>query len=552
MGSTLFWDETTKHELLWPEVWAQVVPLTKMGQTLKRDLRPFLPEERILWQTAMSDLKALYTATEDVEWSKQLQDTVRACPDVEGVLQLLSGGASLRQVDFFDLKKFLWQGRAIQRLLLTKGLMFSWWQLVDWDDFIEMLNPPGTLLPTFTLSDLPDTVLRGLQSDLRRVEADIQTVKKEQVERAKHRYGRAPNRDGEYVWDKGERDMLLRAAEDAELQLVQENMFESVYRLLESEEIVALREQREAKVQEIEDQEILLLAKLVRKFRPHVIWMQGSLQAVAQLDLTLAKTSLAQKWSGAGMTFPLWLHGAEEPWTVTEGWHPVARTAVEKRDGAGTYTPLDLTLQAGVGVITGPNMGGKSVVLKTFGLLQALAQHAMPVPAAYFAFHPLERIGLLGGDEQSVEAGLSSFGAEMKRLSGLLNGPGRALLLLDEVARTTNPLEGEALAVGVTTHLLRSGHVALFASHFPGVTCVEGIQGFRVAGLRQEMLIELEQERPDDVLSRLRGAMDYRLVPSEREGVPKHALRLARCFGLPEDLLQVTQEVLDRKEGLGS
>src|SRR3569833_3096567 len=145
-------------------------------------------------------------------------------------------------------------------------------------------------------------------------------------------------------------------------------------------------------------------------------------------------------------------------------------------------------------------MGGKTVVLKTFGLLQALAQFGMPVPAARFAFHPVERIGLSGGDEQSMDSGLSSFGAEVQRLAELLHGGTRALLLLDEVARTTNPEEGEALAIGLAGYLLHSGHAALMASHFPGVTGVPGIQGFRVAGLQRDVLDELERQGRIDMV----------------------------------------------------
>ncbi|MGZ4113138.1 MAG: MutS-related protein, partial [Tumebacillaceae bacterium] len=178
------------------------------------------------------------------------------------------------------------------------------------------------------------------------------------------------------------------------------------------------------------------------------------------------------------------------------------------------------------------------------------------VPAERFHFQPVDLIGLSGGDEQNMVSGLSSFGGEMQRIAHLLKQKGTALLLLDEVARTTNPEEGEALAIGLASFLVDSSHTAVMASHFTGVTQVAGIQGFRVAGLRTDVLAELEQSgTTGDVLQRLQSAMDYRLVKSDGGEVPKHAVRLAKCFGLPEQVLEkarhvLQQDVKNRGEGL--
>jgi DNA mismatch repair protein MutS2 len=475
-------------------------------------------------------------------------DLLRELPDAELVLTLIAEEASLRQVDFFELKAFLWKGREIERLLGEREVRYSWWPVVDWEMLLRRLNPPGELLPAFSLDDCGDEELTLLRDEAAALDARMLAARKEQSEGLRSRYGRAPGRDGTYVWDRERGDVLAKAAADPELTLVQENRFEAVYRVAEPTGVEALRQRRDEVQTQIEDREVLVLQGLADSFRPDVEALRSAWAALGRLDWTLAKALLALKWQGEVPKFPVWEKDEQALWRVDAGWHPLARQSVEAR--GGRFTPLDLVLSPGVGLITGPNMGGKTVVLKTFGLLQALAQHAMSVPAGGFHFQPVERIGMSGGDEQSLTAGLSSFGAEMHRLSGLLRTRGRALLLLDEVARTTNPQEGEALATGLASFLLGSGHMAVLASHFPKLTEIPGLQQFRVAGLRREVLDALQAGgRAEDLLSRLQSAMDYRLVRSDEGAVPHDAVAIARCFGLPDDMIRKTEEVLCGKEG---
>ncbi|MGZ4030810.1 MAG: MutS-related protein, partial [Tumebacillaceae bacterium] len=530
-ASCAFWDETTQSLLGWPEVWSAFQPISKAGARYKRGVRPFLPHEMMEWQAAMHDWQAMLGAIGDVEWRKGVTDALRELPDCLALLHLIEQGAGLRQVDFFEIKTFLRKGHLLESMLLDQGLSFPWWVSVEWEALLDKLNPSGEIVPAFSLADVGDSVLGALREDLAQVEAAMFACRKEQTERLRARYGRGPSKEGQYVWEKAERVRLTEAAQDAEIRLVQENVFEAVYQVVEPAVLDELRAQRERTLVEIEDREMIVLQHLVREFQPHVEALVGAFHALARLDWTLVKASVAFQWHGgvvgAVCTSEEKLEGvagdavrgvavsvpAGEPWLVCGGWHPVVRDAVEKR--GGTFTWLDMDLQRGVGLITGPNMGGKTIVLKTFGLLQALAQHAMPVPAEQFHFQLVDLIGLSGGDEQNMVSGLSSFGGEMQRIAHLLKQKGTALLLLDEVARTTNPEEGEALAIGLASFLVDSSHTAVMASHFTGVTQVAGIQGFRVAGLRTDVLAELEQSgTTGDVLQRLQSAMDYRLVKS--------------------------------------
>jgi DNA mismatch repair ATPase MutS len=525
----MFWDETTQEAIGWADVWGQFQPLSKPGQRVRRAARAYLPHERDEWAAAMQDWQLLRASAADPDWAQACREALAKLPDILPILNVISQGAGLRVVDVFELKTFLWHGRTLHALQA-----FAWWPALDWEQLLRLLNPGGDLVPAFSLADVQDKALTDMQDDLQRIDAEVYRVKKEQTERLRQDFGRAPTRDGLYIVEKNQADLT-----HADLRLQSVNLFEAVFEVIEPPQVLELRAEREQLLTRIEDREAEVLHGLAAALAPHLEALERGYDACGRLDWALAKANAASKW-GAGTAH--WLTDPA-PWHVEQGWHPTARTSVESR--GGTYTPLDLTLSPGVGLITGPNMGGKTLSLKTLGLLQALAQYALPIPAAEFRFHPVERIGWSGGDDQSLVSGLSSFGAEMQRLAALLRAPGRALLLLDEVARTTNPEEGEALAVGLADYLRSSAHTALFASHFPGVTQVAGLQGFRVAGLLPEVLAAWEQDRtsadPDRLLAGLQQAMDYRLLPAQGLDVPRDALRIARLFGLPEEIT--------RKEG---
>jgi len=540
--TTPFWDDTTQDHLHWLTVRATFAPLSAAGQRRLRHLQPFRNGEQVEWHQAVADWQALRRLP-DRDARKRFADRLRALPDVADCLRLIEQGGGLRAADFFDLKQFLWHGRELEGEVDAHQLAFPWWGQPAWETLLRLLQPDGELVPSFAVADIADSAWNELRTARTRLENDLLAGKKAQGERLRATYKRPPNRDGRYVWDRQERDLLARAGQDPDLQLVQETPFELIYSVLDPGELAPLRTRHEQVLEDLADCETRLLRARTALLHPHVQELTALVDQLARLDLAFAAAQVAEAWGSA--CTPVWVTGAT-PWQIQSGWHPVVRTAVESR--GGTYTPLDLVLQPGVGVITGPNMGGKTIVLHTVGLLQALAQHGLPVPAVQFDFHPVERIGLSGGDEQDARSGLSSFGGEMLRLAHLLHAPGRALLLLDEVGRTTNPTEGEALAAALVEHLLDTGHTALFASHFPGVVHVPGLQTYRVAGLCTADLPLFDPLHPAAALAQLQHAMDYRLLPCPAGEVPHEAVRLAAVFGLPDDVIRRAEQRLTRTD----
>lgn len=215
-------------------------------------------------------------------------------------------------------------------------------------------------------------------------------------------------------------------------------------------------------------------------------------------------------------------------------FNPVVREALRAR--GRDFQPVDIALHEGPTVITGANMGGKTVLLKSVALAQALCQAGFYVPAERAKIVPVDEILTSIGDAQNEMIGLSSFAAEMVRLNdiiGRIRGGKRALVLIDEPARTTNPVEGEAIVNALLDLLARHKVMALVTTHYGGIRA--GVERMRVRGF--------SQDAANVTAENIQDSMDYSLVADE--GHPPHeALRIARILGVDGELIDRAAEYM--------
>jgi dsDNA-specific endonuclease/ATPase MutS2 len=212
-----------------------------------------------------------------------------------------------------------------------------------------------------------------------------------------------------------------------------------------------------------------------------------------------------------------------------------------------SFVPIDLDL-AGTAVLTGPNMGGKSVSLQTCGFLALLVAFGVPVPAAGASIALFDRIAWLGlGSESHTGGLLSSFAQELVALKGLLSDNAERLLVLaDEFARTTTPHEGRALVIALLERLRARNACALVATHLQGIAAAAAVRHFAVRGLR-EIARPAELGDLSAALRELAEAMDYRIVEVEGDDLARaDAIALAELLGMDAAFVEAAYRALSQ------
>ncbi|HEX7151781.1 MAG TPA: Smr/MutS family protein [Thermoanaerobaculia bacterium] len=230
---------------------------------------------------------------------------------------------------------------------------------------------------------------------------------------------------------------------------------------------------------------------------------------------------------------------------LIEGRHPLLdeRLAQSREEAFGEepssrkVVPIsvDLNNESPALVVSGPNAGGKTVALKTAGLLTAMAMCGLPVPAAEGTVLPIvDGLHVLIGDDQSVLEHLSTFSAYLVRLKRILSRTtANSLVLLDELGSGTDPEEGAALAAAVIEHLLELGSLVIVTTH------LSALKSFAVNDTR---IVNASME-----FDSATALPTYRMIT----GIPgrSRAIEVAKMIGLPSSIIDSARTRLGEKYG---
>ena len=258
---------------------------------------------------------------------------------------------------------------------------------------------------------------------------------------------------------------------------------------------------------------------LSTRLSPLAANIENALVALARIDVLMAK---ALQMNRLGLTFPALSHDGTSHYKAM--FHPQVKEALKKH--GRDFQPVDISYGKEPTLITGANMGGKTVVLKTLTLCQYLFQFGFGIPAASATIAVRDEIHFCIGDEQSVEKGLSSFAAEMKNIDAVIKASRenkKMLALIDEPARTTNPTEGAALVTALLGVLAGKDMSLIMTTHYD--IDPRGARCLRVKGFEN-------------------GEMDYRLEEVQDGEVPHEALNIAQSLGIDPEWIDRARDLL--------
>jgi dsDNA-specific endonuclease/ATPase MutS2 len=386
----------------------------------------------------------------------------------------------LSEVELFEIKRFLMNLGAAVPLFeaATQSEGFQGITLTRHERALDLLDPEKKNSAGFYISSACSPELAGIRKEKRRIEEDI----RREAEKGKK----------EELFQKR---LVFTAAEDRE----------------------------EARVRE----------ELSIKLREYVPELERDIQSIAKLDAVIQKALLAIEY---GAVKPV----LSERLVFSDMIDPRLSDRLEKQ--GRHFTPLSVDLFPGSTVITGANMGGKSVALRAIALNALLCQMGFFAFAGYAEFPVFESMHFLFDDREDEEYSVSSFGSEVLWLDAAIkdvDSGSFALILADEFARGTNPDEGALIVRSVVKALNSRRCVAAFTTHYDGAAEYASCH-YQVIGLKRADLAKLASAvtNPGEGIEAVARSMDYGLYKIEgKANCPRDALNICRLLGLDRNIL---------------
>jgi len=425
------------------------------------------------------------SVTENLHAVSEIKHHLMCLHDSQGTVANLSQHSVINEVELFEVKNIAYTAAAVSRSAEPLGLkeIFS---LPDLSDVFTLLDPDQTGLPHFYIYDSYHPDLPDIRKRLKQLQA---------------------------------------RTDDPEATTLYADLFAQHNDIQHSVE-----------------------ASLSQQLWASADRLALAVKRLAYIDLLFAKAGLATAWN---FTRPqIAVNDSNSKFKIQNPkftqysalFNP--RLLHRNQERHLRYQPIDIIVQPGLCLITGANMAGKTVLLKTLGIAQLLTQFGMYVPAESATVTLVDDVLFCIGDEQNEMNGLSSFASEIIKISEVvqLSASQRLLILIDEPARTTNPVEGKAIVQALSDILISRDSFSLITTHYSqlGVPC----RRLRIAGFREDLATAALSPENINLF------MDYSLVEDNSDTVPQEALRIATLLRCDPDLIsQAEQHLISEIEG---
>lgn len=518
----------------------KIQPKTPYGMEYKKSMKPYpVGTEKYLRQD-LDLLESFITWSEDSEALSEVKRLLHYVKDIRYSLVRAKGDSVLSEVELYEIKAIVFTVKELLRSLEGSQLLGSHkTRLYRLEGLEAILNPEGENSQSFYLYDSYSDRLAKLRKRRSSLENESRIELRKTRKQLKEDYDLSLSADSTVLLSKQDKESIARAESCPQLIFQSETFNAVVFSLKQTDDLLSLKEEIEySKAQEYEEEQAVL-RYLTRQVAKHNRKMEENIHGLANIDLYIAKAEMAKKMKAVKPEI-IDRHSIE----IEEGRYPKIEDKL--RQEGMEFTPISISVSQGVTCITGANMGGKTISLKIVGLLSIMGQLGLFVPAKSMKFGLNEFVRTSIGDFQSTSSGLSTFGGEIENVTyAMERADHRGLLLIDELARGTNPQEGYAISLAIAHHLLNKEAITILTTHFDQITRLPGIRHLQVIGLANMNLDELVVHKDQSALQRINQHMDYRLQEvSQFTEVPKDAIRIAQLMGLPDEITRYAEETL--------
>ena len=551
----------TRHETGLDYITQKLNIETPFGKKVLKDNKPFFPGEEEELREELNRVEAL------VEYVKNNKRTIELLSEVFMEVKDASRTAEraeksvLTALEIYEIKSLLLLMEKYMKMLQSEetssfehsnhcclpgqekegtetvggNIIPERYHLRDMTDLLDALDPRGDRINTFYIYDEFSPKLGEIRKAKREIEISIRKEQKVKRDEIHKQYGIMLTPKFDIVISKSHPD-FEKLKEIEALEMTDQDYMSATFVLKPNDRVFELQREIDKLAVDMEEEEERICAMLSKKIAARKEDLFYNCDRIGEFDFALAKAKYAIK------------HDCVKPEIVDEHiieFEEGRNLQVEDilNSKGKKYCPISIALKDGVTCITGANMGGKTISLKLSGQIPILAQYGFFVPAKSAKIGLSNFMQMLIGDSQSVERGLSSFGSEMEELKEILdNSVERSVILIDEIASGTNPVEGLALSRALVDYLVDKPYITLFTTHFETVTEADNVVNLQVVGLANcdftLLNREIQYANRRERINIISKYMDYRLRRvDENKQVPKDALNIAKMLGLSSEII---------------
>ena len=479
-----FIDDKSLERLGFKKLLSRVETLSPYGKSKLKELKNYLRGEEDLLEEEFNKMETF------MEFSSNNRDIVR---NVEGIIHRLKDIKTainnclkehiLDEVDLFEIKAQALLMEEMNEYLKEFPSELHDFLLKDVSRVIKALDPDNDRTPTFYIYESYSPELREIREKKKGIEKEI-------------------------------------------------------YASNDFDEITRLKEERLKVLVEEERVELEVKKKLTSILYDEAEDFLENIEKIGNLDFLMAKVRFAKTYGGIrpeiSKNYEIDVKGLV---------NIEVREVLEAK--SRPFTPIDISIGSGVTIITGANMGGKSVALKTITENLLLFHMGFFVIAEEAKFPLIDFVFFISDDMQDISKGLSTFGAEIMKLKevNVFLDLGIGFVVFDEFARGTNPKEGQKFVEALAKYLNDRPTISLMTTHFDGIVR-EGMNHYQVVGLKNVDFNKLKTkiELSSNSMGLIQEYMDFRLEKAGKEEVPKDALNIAKLIGIDK---RFTEIILD-------
>ncbi|WP_319025378.1 MutS-related protein [Paraclostridium bifermentans] len=324
------------------------------------------------------------------------------------------------------------------------------------------------------------------------------------------------------------------------------NVEKEIFSSTDIENIEKLKKKRlEIVIQE--DKEVLKIRKaLTEELYNYLIDVKENTTNIGKLDLLIAKADLAIKYNAIKPSI-----NEENKIYFKDLVNPNLQRILDSQ--GKQYIPISIELDKKITIISGANMGGKSVSMKTIALNLYLFQCGFFIFAKEANLCILDFIYLVSDDMQDINKGLSTFGAEIIKLKEItkLIKLRDGFIALDEFARGTNPIEGRLLLKSICEYFKQYNSISLISTHLDDINIsdvdyyqVIGLRNVNFEGLKRQINLKIGTDKSSNGVKILQEYMDYRMEKVSKETkVPKDAINICKLLGLDNEIINIANKL---------